>query len=61
MFSGFSSKEMVSVCDKHLKRYHLRPKYVIMKIWQAIRNPCEGQRSLRSAKIFFEKIFKKQI
>lgn len=56
-----SSEEMVYLCDYYLKKYHLRPKYIIGKLLQAARNPSEGYRSMKSAKVFFSKLFSGQL
>lgn len=56
-----SSDEMVSLCDYYLKKYHLRPNYLIMKLLQAAKSPSEGCRSLKSAKAFFSRIVKGQL
>ncbi len=52
---ALSSEEMVSLCDYYLKKYHFRPKYILKKLLQAVTNPFEGYRSIKSAKIFFSK------
>lgn len=46
------SGEMIELCDLYLKKYHLRPSYIFAKLRQAFRNPSEGYRSIKSAKIF---------
>ncbi|MBF0140516.1 MAG: radical SAM protein [Magnetococcales bacterium] len=51
-----SSRDMMDLCDNYLRRYHLRPRYIVMKLWQGIRNPSEGYRTLLSARSFFGKI-----
>ena len=56
-----SSDEMVDLCDYYLKKYHLRPAYILMKLRQAIANPSEGYRSLKSAKVFFSKYLQGQL
>lgn len=56
-----SSKEMVYLCDYYLKKYHLRPGYILMKMWQAIRQPSEGYRTFKSARVFFSKIARGQL
>jgi len=56
-----SSNDMVHLSDYYLKKYHLRPKYLIMKAIQAISNPSEGYRSLKSARTLFSKIFQGQL
>lgn len=53
---NLSSNDMVELCDYYLKKYHLRIKYIIMKLIQAIKKPSEGYRSLKSAKVFLSKI-----
>lgn len=50
-----SSEDMVYLCDYYLKKYHMRPKYVLGKLLQAMRNPSEGYRSIKSARVFFSK------
>lgn len=54
---AFPAGEMVRLCDYYTKKYHLRPSYIAMKLIQAIRHPSEGYRSLKSARVFFAKIF----
>jgi len=56
-----SSEDMVYLCDYYLKRYHLRPGYILGKIWQAVRNPSEGYRTMKSARVFFSKFFTGQL
>lgn len=52
---GLSGSEMISLCDDYLKRYHLRPKYILMKMVQALKDPMEGYRTFKAAKAFFTK------
>lgn len=56
-----TAEEMVQLCDFYLKKYHLRPKYVLMKIFQAIINPSEGYRSFKSFVTFLKHILRGQI
>ncbi|MBF0428932.1 MAG: radical SAM protein [Magnetococcales bacterium] len=56
-----SAQEMVALCDHYLKKYHLRPRYILMKLWQGMRHPSEGYRTLLSAKTFFGKFFGGQL
>lgn len=51
-----SSDDMVELCDYYLKKYHFRPRYILMKLIQLIKKPSEGYRSLKSAKTFLTKI-----
>ena len=56
-----SSEEMVYLCDYYLKKYHLRPGYILSKLRQAILHPSEGFRTYKSAKVFFSKILNGQL
>ncbi len=56
-----SADEMVELCDHYLKKYHLRPRYILMKLWQGLLNPSEGYRTLLSARTFFSKFFLGQL
>lgn len=53
---GFPGAEMMRLCDDYLKRYHLRPSYLLMKAIQAVRSPREGYRSLKSGVTLISKI-----
>jgi len=56
-----SSDDMVYLCDYYLKKYHLRPGYILKKVWQAARQPSEGYRSIKSARVFLSKFFSGQL
>ncbi|MBN2121331.1 MAG: radical SAM protein [Candidatus Omnitrophica bacterium] len=58
---GLSSGEMVSLCDYYLKKYHLRPRYLFMKLIQAFKDPGEGYRSFKSAKVFLTRLSRGQL
>jgi len=51
-----TAKEMVDLCEKNIRRYHLRPRYLAMKLAQALRDPAEGLRSLKSGWVLVKKI-----
>jgi len=55
---GMTSEQMLALCDYYLTRYHLRPTYILRKLFQALRVPSEGKRTLRSAHIFLDKLFR---
>lgn len=55
-----TAEEMVALCETNLRRYHLRPRYLLMKLAQAIRDPQEGWRSIKSGMLFFKKIFRRR-
>lgn len=52
----FTGQELVDLCNQNLRKYHLRPAYILMKLKQAIRDPEEGLRSIKSGIIFIKKI-----
>jgi len=56
-----SAEDMVYLCDYYLKKYHLRPRYILGKMLQAVKHPSEGFRSIKSAKVFFSKFFSGQL
>jgi len=51
-----SAEEMVELCERYTTRYHLRPRYLLMKLGQAIRHPSEGIRSIKSGWSLLKKI-----
>ena len=55
---GMTSEQMLALCDYYLTRYHLRPTYILRKILQGLKFPSEGIRTLRSAQVFFGKLFR---
>jgi len=53
---NMTAEEMVELCETNLKRYHLRPRYLFMKLGQAFRDPAEGWRSIKSGWTLVKKI-----
>jgi hypothetical protein len=53
-----TAEEMVELCEKNLKRYHLRPRYLLMKLGQAFRDPAEGWRSIKSGWLLVKKMLR---
>ena len=51
-----SPEEMHELCDDYTRRYHLRPRYLGMKLVQAIRSPGDGYRSIKSGWSLVKKI-----
>ena len=49
-----SAEEITQFCEKAYKDYHLRPKYILYKMKQAIIHPDEGKRTIRSAMRYFK-------
>lgn len=58
---GLSAQEMLCLCDYYLKKYHLRPIYILTKLGQAIFNPPEGYRTFKAAKVFLGKYLSGQL
>ena len=44
------------LCDKALREFYLRPKYILYKFFQIISNLKEAQRTYLSAKVFFKNL-----
>jgi len=55
-----TADEMVELCERNIRRYHLRPRYLVMKLFQAIRDPAEGWRSLKSGGLLVKKILRRR-
>lgn len=56
---NLSSEELVKFCDDARRKYYLRPRYILHRIWMGIRSPEDLKRSLKafgSIKVF---LFKK--
>lgn len=45
---AFTAEEMMETCRSATSRWHLRPGYLLRKLWQGLRDPAEGLRSLRA-------------
>jgi len=55
-----TGEEMVNLCERNLRRYHLRPRYLLMKLVQAFRHPSEGWRSIKSGLNLIKRIVGKR-
>lgn len=53
-----TSDDLINFCDYARREYYLNPRYLKYKIWQALTNPEEGLKTLKSAKTFFKYLFK---
>ena len=51
-----SADEMVELCEQYMRKYHLRPRYLLMKLMQAIRSPGDGVRSIKSGWTMIKRI-----
>lgn len=56
---GLPAEELVRLCDEALKDYHLRTAYLWMKLKQAVRQPGEGVRTLKSAMTFIKYLWQR--
>ena len=46
--SNISSDDMVKFCDDARKRYYLRPRYILHRLWVGLRDPEDLKRSLKA-------------
>lgn len=51
-FPELSSKEMVEFCDRARREFYMRPRYIAGKLVQAMKDPREGRRIMKSGKTF---------
>jgi anaerobic magnesium-protoporphyrin IX monomethyl ester cyclase len=56
---GLSHEYLVEFCDRARREFYLRPRYLSYKLWQAVTNPAEFQRTLKSARRFYRFLFPK--
>jgi len=54
---GLSAQDLVDFCDRARREFYLRPQYVFQKAVQAIANPAELPRTLRSLRQFRRFLF----
>jgi radical SAM superfamily enzyme YgiQ (UPF0313 family) len=50
---------LVDFCDAARRKYYLRPKYILRKLLQSIRDPWEAKRNLKAFHRFFRHLFVK--
>lgn len=53
-----SARELVEFCNAARRRFYLRPRYILTKIWQVLVSPEERRRTLKSALTFRHYILK---
>ena len=56
---GISSEEMVRFCDNCRKQYYLRPKYIVHRLIQGVKDPEDLKRSLKAFNRIKKFLFKK--
>ena len=55
---GISSEEMVRFCDNCRKQYYLRPKYIVHRLIQGVKDPEDLKRSLKAFNRIKKYLFK---
>lgn len=58
---GLSSKEMVSFCNEARRKYYMRPRYIIHRLWVGLKDPEDLKRSLKAFKRLSKYILKKKL
>jgi len=53
---GLPPQELVGICDRAYKSYHLRPGYLAKKMRQALRHPSEGRRTIKSGLAYLKSL-----
>jgi len=53
-----TSEELVEFCDNARKKFYLRPRYILYKITQMLKNPREIVRNIKAAKTFMKFLIK---
>jgi len=52
-------QEIIEHCYRATKEYHLRPRYILMRLKQIISKPWEIRRTIKAALIFFKYLYEK--
>lgn len=56
---GLSGKEMVDFCDEARRRYYLRPRYILHRLYVGLKDPADLKRSLKAFSKIKKYLFKK--
>ena len=56
-----TNKELISLCNTARKEFYLRPRYILKKLWQSIKDPSEGLRTIKASRTFFRHIGKTMV
>ena len=56
---ALSSEEMVRFCDDARKKYYLRPRYIMHRLWMGVRDPEDLKRSLKAFSRIKKYLFKR--
>jgi len=45
---GLPAERMVAFCDEARRKYYLRPRYILRRLWMGLRDPADLKRSLKA-------------
>ncbi|AGW14675.1 B12-binding domain-containing radical SAM protein [Megalodesulfovibrio gigas] len=48
----FGPEELVALCDQARRRFYFRPKFLLRKAWEALKDPDERHRSVKAGRVF---------
>ena len=51
-------EELVRFCDRARREFYLRPRYILFKLFQGVRHPGEGRRTIKAFSTFRDYLFK---
>ncbi len=55
---GLTNDELVKLCNTARKEFYLRPGYMIKKLWQSLKDPSEGLRTVKATRTFFKHLLR---
>lgn len=55
---SLTAEELVDFCDMARRRFYLRPRYLIRKLWRSLRDPDEARRTFRAFSTFRRYLFR---
>lgn len=56
---GLSAEELVKFCDDARRKYYLRPRYIVRRVWCGLKNPEDLRRSIKAFGRIKKYLFKK--
>ena len=52
------AEDLVEFCDEARRRFFLRPRYMLKKLWQAVRDPAEGIRIVKASRTLLKYLWR---